>query len=59
MPFDLPAGSVAGYFPECNPLVPLGHHADKSHVPASKCIPVRVERATASVPVPPAQPAQH
>ena len=58
VPFDLPAGSVAGYFPECNPLVPLGHHADKSHVPASKCIPVRVERATASVPVPPAHPAQ-
>nr|WP_145547080.1 FdhF/YdeP family oxidoreductase [Variovorax boronicumulans] len=47
LPYDLPAGSVAGYFPECNPLVPLGHHAEGSQVPAAKCIPVRVERASA------------
>ncbi|KQP37412.1 FdhF/YdeP family oxidoreductase [Pseudorhodoferax sp. Leaf274] len=47
LPYDLPAGSVAGYFPECNPLVPLAHHAVGSHVPAAKSIPVRVERATA------------
>ncbi|MGC3984281.1 MAG: FdhF/YdeP family oxidoreductase [Pseudorhodoferax sp.] len=47
LPYDLPAGSVAGYFPECNPLVPLGHHAEGSQVPAAKCIPVRVERAAA------------
>ncbi|NYI00222.1 FdhF/YdeP family oxidoreductase [Cupriavidus plantarum] len=40
--FDLPAGCVAGYFPECNPLVPLWHHAKESHVPAVKSIPVRV-----------------
>jgi hypothetical protein len=33
---------VAGYFPECNPLLPLSHHAEESHVPAAKSIPVRV-----------------
>ncbi|MBQ0131830.1 MAG: FdhF/YdeP family oxidoreductase [Comamonas sp.] len=44
VPYDIPLGSVAGYFPECNPLIPLSHHADKSHVPAAKCIPVRVVR---------------
>jgi molybdopterin-dependent oxidoreductase alpha subunit len=47
LPYDLPAGSVAGYFPECNPLVPLAHHAEGSQVPAAKCVPVRVERAPA------------
>lgn len=45
IPYDIPPGSVAGYFPECNPLIPLNHHAHQSHVPASKCIPVRVARA--------------
>ena len=44
LPYDLPRGSVAGYFPECNPLVPLAHHARKSHVPAGKCVPIRVAR---------------
>ena len=40
--FDLPPGCVAGYFPECNPLLPLWHHAEESHVPAAKSIPVRI-----------------
>ena len=42
MPYDVPAGSVAGYFPECNPLIPLWHHAESSKVPAAKSIPVRL-----------------
>ena len=42
--FDLPEGCVAGYFPECNPLIPLSHHAKESKVPAAKSIPVRVVR---------------
>jgi molybdopterin-dependent oxidoreductase alpha subunit len=46
VPFDLPAGCVAGYYPECNPLLPLWHHAKESHVPAAKSIPVRVVRQT-------------
>jgi hypothetical protein len=33
---------VAGYFPECNPLVPLAHHAEGSKVPAFKSVPVRL-----------------
>lgn len=41
-PFDIPPGCVAGYFPECNPLVPLAHHAEGSQVPASKSIPIRL-----------------
>jgi len=41
-PYDIPPGCAAGYFPECNPLVPLAHHAEGSHVPASKSIPIRL-----------------
>lgn len=42
--FDIPAGCAAGYYPECNPLIPLWHHAEHSKVPAAKFIPVRVRR---------------
>lgn len=45
--YDIPQGCVAGYYPECNPLVPLWHHAEGSHVPASKSIPVRLRAMTA------------
>jgi molybdopterin-dependent oxidoreductase alpha subunit len=41
-PYDIPPGCVAGYYPECNPLVPLAHHAEGSKVPAFKSIPVRL-----------------
>jgi molybdopterin-dependent oxidoreductase alpha subunit len=44
VPFELPEGCAAGYYPECNPLLPLWHHAKESHVPAAKSIPVRVVR---------------
>jgi anaerobic selenocysteine-containing dehydrogenase len=40
VPFDLPRGTLAAYYPECNPLLPLWHHARASHVPAAKSIPV-------------------
>jgi molybdopterin-dependent oxidoreductase alpha subunit len=42
--YDIPEGCIAGYYPECNPLVPLWHHAEKAKVPAAKSIPVRVQR---------------
>jgi formate dehydrogenase major subunit len=42
VPFDLPDGCVAGYYPECNPLIPLSHHAKESKVPAAKSVPVRI-----------------
>lgn len=39
---DIPLGCAAGYYPECNLLIPLWHHAEHSKVPAAKFIPVRV-----------------
>ncbi|GAA5232875.1 FdhF/YdeP family oxidoreductase [Verticiella sediminum] len=44
VPYDVPEGSCASYFPECNVLLPLGHHARESRVPAAKSIPVRIVR---------------
>ena len=40
--YALPTGTIAAYFPECNPLVPLAHHALGSKVPAAKSVPVRI-----------------
>jgi molybdopterin-dependent oxidoreductase alpha subunit len=42
--YNIPRGCVAAYYPECNPLVPLWHHAKESKVPASKSIPIRIRR---------------
>ena len=42
VPYDLPAGTLAGYFPELNPLVPLWYHDELSKTPASKGVPVRI-----------------
>lgn len=44
--YNLPPGCCAGYYPECNPVIPLAHHADKSKVPAAKSVPVRVRKHT-------------
>lgn len=43
-PYNVPKGACAGYYPECNPLVPLWHHAKGSKVPAVKSIPVRLSK---------------
>jgi len=40
--FDIPRGCVGGYYPECNPLIPLSHHAMYSKTPAAKSVPVRI-----------------
>ncbi|WP_313034472.1 FdhF/YdeP family oxidoreductase [Massilia alkalitolerans] len=44
VPYDVPEGCIAGYFPELNPLIPLWHHAKESKVPAAKAIDVILER---------------
>lgn len=40
--YNIPEGTIAGYYPELNYLIPLEHHALESHVPAGKSVPVRV-----------------
>jgi len=44
VPYDIPLGCIAGYYPECNPLIPLWHHAEGSKVPAAKSIPIRLRK---------------
>ncbi|NYZ63304.1 FdhF/YdeP family oxidoreductase [Luteimonas deserti] len=51
VPYLIPRGCIAAYYPECNPLMPVAHHAIDSHVPAAKSIPVRISRRT-DAPVP-------
>ena len=40
---DLPRGTIAAYYPECNVLNSIDHHDQLSKTPASKAIPVRIE----------------
>jgi molybdopterin-dependent oxidoreductase alpha subunit len=42
--YDIPRKSIAGYYPECNGLIPLWHQAEGSKVPAAKSIPVRISK---------------
>ncbi|WP_210210016.1 FdhF/YdeP family oxidoreductase [Pseudolabrys taiwanensis] len=42
LPYDIPEKCIAGYYPECNVLIPLWHFAKESKVPAAKSVPVRV-----------------
>jgi hypothetical protein len=50
IPYDIPEGCCAGYYPECNPLIPIWHHEEKSKVPATKAVPVRIADSLADEP---------
>ena len=42
VPYDLPRGNCATYFPEANVLVPLDSVAEKSGTPTSKSVVIRI-----------------
>lgn len=44
IPYEIPKGNIAAYFPETNLLVPHNHFADRSQTPISKSIKVKVEK---------------
>ncbi len=44
IPYNIPQGNLASYFPETNVLVPFNHFADKSNTPISKSIVVTIEK---------------
>ena len=46
--YDIPEGCIGAYYPECNPLIPVWHHAEESKVPAAKSIPVTIRKAAAN-----------
>jgi molybdopterin-dependent oxidoreductase alpha subunit len=43
VPYDVPRGQAAAYFPEANVLVPADSYADKSRTPTSKAITITLE----------------
>lgn len=43
-PYNIPRGCLGAYYPECNILIPIEHHAEESHVPAAKSVPVTFAR---------------
>lgn len=44
IPYPIPAGCCAAYYPETNVLVPISSVAEKSNTPTSKQVIVRVEK---------------
>ena len=44
VPYDIPVGDIAAYFPEANTLVPINHFAEYSYTPISKSIKTRINK---------------
>jgi anaerobic selenocysteine-containing dehydrogenase len=51
IPYEIPPGCAAAYFPETNVLVPVRNTADQSNQPASKSIVISIEPTSSSQPV--------
>lgn len=47
VPYTIPIGNLAAYYPETNILVPYNHYAYRSNTPISKSIKVKVEKTLA------------
>lgn len=48
VPYNIPPGNLAAYFPETNVLVPYNHYAEGSKTPISKSVKVRVVKLEVS-----------
>lgn len=44
VPYNIPKGNVAAYFPETNMIIPYNHFADYSNTPISKSVIVSIEK---------------
>src|SRR5258708_12948086 len=44
VPYPIPRGCAATYYPETNVLVPIGSVADKSNTPVSKLVVIRLQK---------------
>jgi anaerobic selenocysteine-containing dehydrogenase len=45
VPYNIPRGNLAAYYPETNPLVPLTSIGDGTGTPTSKFVPVKISRS--------------
>ncbi|MCM2973073.1 FdhF/YdeP family oxidoreductase [Larsenimonas suaedae] len=43
VPYDIPSGCIASYYPETNPLIPIGYRDERSNTIAGKSVPVTIE----------------
>jgi len=43
IPYEIPRGSAAAYFPEANPLIPIDSTARESNTPTSKAVEISVQ----------------
>jgi molybdopterin-dependent oxidoreductase alpha subunit len=43
VPYEVPRGCCAAYYPETNNVLPLSHHDQRSHTPAAKSVPVTIK----------------
>jgi molybdopterin-dependent oxidoreductase alpha subunit len=43
VPYPIPKDCAATYFPEANPLIPIGSIAEKSETPTSKCVVISIQ----------------
>lgn len=48
VPYAIPRGNLAAYYPETNPLVPLSSFGDGSGTPTSKSVPVKISLSPAT-----------
>ena len=46
IPYDIPAGTAAAYFPEANPLIPVNSTALESNTPTSKSIEISIQSSS-------------
>lgn len=51
VPFDIPKGNTASYFPEANPLVALTSYGEHSYTPTSKSVAIVVTAAQTTEPL--------
>ena len=49
VPYDIPEGNVATYFPESNCLIPLDSVAERSNTPTSKSVPIGITKSSKRV----------
>lgn len=49
VPFPIPQGCTATYFPETNVLVPINSVAEKSNTPTSKLVVIRIRKHSAAL----------
>nr|WP_314620093.1 FdhF/YdeP family oxidoreductase [uncultured Pseudomonas sp.] len=45
VPYDIPDGQAAAYYPETNPLVPLDSYGEGTYTPTSKFVAIRLQKA--------------